>query len=142
MRTENKRKIFLAVIFAFVICIPLSHRVNATATLTPVSASTILDGQAQFTCTGLNASDTYAIKLGSTTVYSGQSPTTAGVLAFSVGSSVAGTYTVYVYNEVYSSNVASATLIVSDVLADMMPYIVLLVSFVIVFGVVKQLKFK
>lgn len=142
MNRQNKRKLFLAALIAFVICIPLTSRVNATATLTPISASTILNGEVSFTATGLNASDTYAVKLGSQTIYSAQSPTTSGSLTFSIGSAVAGTYVVSVYNEVYSTTVASATLVVSDVLADMMPYIVLLVSFVIVFGVVKQLKFK
>lgn len=115
------------------------NTVNAVS-LSPTSASSLIGVTTSFTASGLDSTDTFYVTLGGTEVLSDLEPTSAGVLTFSVSSSVAGTFIVGVYNSTDDLQ-GSATLVVNDLFAMIMPYIVIFVGLTILFGIIKELKF-
>jgi hypothetical protein len=137
MRNNRKALVLLTFLALLVIVAPAVSAV----TLTPSTATSYLGMPVGYTASGLNSSLTYYVELGGTEVLSDLTPTTTGTLAISVSSSVAGTFLVAVYDTATDTLQASANLVVQDMFAMVMPMVVLIVGFTILFGVIKELKF-
>lgn len=136
---KQKRKVLIGVILACAIMLTSVGLVSA-ASITPSTNSALIGAEARFTVTGLLTTDTFYVELGGVEILSDLVPTSAGVLSFSVSSSTAGTFLVAVYN---STDVlqCSAQLVVSDLMAQIIPYLGIMIGIVILFGIVKELKF-
>jgi len=155
LKTKTK---LLVLTFAFVfmlIAIPVTNvRASADNTrlfvfsaadsgnLIPSSATGLIDTPIPFRCTGLIATTVYSIELDNVVQETGLIATSGGEIAFSITSNSAGTFTVEVVNSTGGTAgvVASATVRVNDLVSDIMPYIILLVTITILFGVVAKLK--
>ena len=113
-----------------------------SGTITPSSGSGLVDTPIPFRCIGLIATTVYSVELNDVVQVTGLVASTAGVITFDVSSSVAGTFTVEVVNSTGGASgvVASASVRVNDLVADIMPYIILFVTITILFGVVAKLK--
>jgi len=107
--------------------------------LKPTSATGLVSTPIPFTCSGLIATTAYSVELNDVVQHTNLIATTGGEIAFDITSDEAGTFTVEVVNST-SHVVASATVRVNDLVTDIMPYIILLVTITILFGVVSKLK--
>jgi len=140
---KKSLKLFL-LSFAFVsliMVIPLQNVVAVTGTISPASATGLVDTPVNFKVTGLVASVTYDVQV-NTVVRSTHTADGNGAFLFSITQSVAGFYSIRVCNTTTDDIVATASLTVNDLVEDMMPYIILFVTITILFGVVAKLKLK
>jgi len=110
-----------------------------TAVLTPSTGSALLNMPFTYKATGLNVSASYTVKLDGVQVLSFVS-SSAGDYSFDITVVTAGTHTVGLYSVLIVSCVASATLVGTDVMAIMIPAIILFVSVSIILGIAEELK--
>ena len=155
MKKYRTKRLMLMVAFLLIMAIPLLN-VKASVEnetmfvfsaadsgiLTPSQGSGLVDTPIPFKCTGLIATTVYSVELSDVVQVSGLVASTGGEISFSVQSSTAGTFTLEVVNSTGGASgvVATASVTVNDLVADIMPYIVLFVTITILFGVVAKLK--
>lgn len=139
MRRIRKTQIILALFVVGLISVGLVNKVSA-ATIQPSSASGLLNMPASFTASGLDTTgaEAYSVKLAGVTVLTGLYANSQGELTFQVTPTSAGTKTVAVYN---SSSVleCSASLVVTDLFAVIVPVMVLFIGLSILFGIAKEM---
>lgn len=127
--------------FVFMILVIPVHNVRASmGSLTPSSASGLVDTPIDFKCTGLNATGSYNVKLDLVTISTGLIASSTGEIIFSITVSTAGFYSVTVVNTTTGNVVASATLDVNDMVEDIMPWLILFVTISVLFGVIAKIK--
>ncbi len=137
-RHKFLKRLFISVFLVSLISTVLVTNVVASATITPSSASGLVNMAQQFTASGLDPTDQYSIKLGTTTVLTDQTCSSAGVLTFTVTATSAGTFTVGVYNNA-SELECSAQLIATDLFATIVPALVILIGISILLGLSKEM---
>jgi len=140
---KNYTKLLLLT-FAFVsliLVIPVRNVQAVTGTISPSSASGLVDTPVNFKVSGLVATVIYDVQVNEA-VRSTHTADGNGAFLFSITESAAGFYSVRVCNTTTNDVVATASLTVNDLISDMMPYIILFVSITILFGVVAKLKIK
>jgi len=142
MKRKNKVKIAVA-LSLFIVTLTFSVNVSAadesSARLTPSTASGMLNLPTQFTATGLVASTVYSVELNDATYSTNLIASTSGELTFSVTPSLAGYNKVELINST-SDVVATATINATDLVALIVPMIIMLVSITLIFSIVKEIK--
>lgn len=152
MNKKTKRLLLLTACLSILMLIPvLNVRANVenqrvfefsaadSGTLIPSSGSGLIDTPIYFRCTGLIESTDYSVELDDVTQETGLTASTSGEIQFEIISSTAGMFTVEVVNST-SNVVASGSVKITDTVSDMMPYLILYVTIVILLGVVAKLK--
>jgi hypothetical protein len=117
-------------------------RVNASATITPSSGEAMMNLPQSFTVTGLNASEEYRIQVDESTEISSIIASSGGEITFSITFSTAGAHTVSVqhyFNESSYTTVATAQMNVTDLVALVVPIIMLFITFGILFAIKDEL---
>ena len=140
MKVKNKTAVALIMLSLLIMVSAVSLQASATGAISPASNSALIGMEASYTATGLDAEETYSVKLGSTTVLTGLTPTSAGSLTFAVSSATGGIFTVGVYNST-PTLIVSASFTCTDLMAVLMPPLVIFIGMTILFGLVKELKF-
>jgi len=142
MKRKNKVKIAVA-LSLFIVMLTFSVNVSAadesSATLTPSTASGMLNLPTQFKATGLVAATVYSVELNDATYATNLIASTSGELSFSVTPSLAGYNKVELINST-SDVVATATINATDLVALIVPMIIMLVSITLIFSIVKEIK--
>ena len=140
MRNRNKLLLLTLAFVSILMVTPLTQVKAVTGQLTPSAGSGLVDTPVDFKCSGLVAAVSYDVRLDLVVIHTALVASSSGIIIFSMTVSVAGFYSVTVVNTTTTDVVASATLVVNDLVADIMPYIVLFVTITILFGVVAKLK--
>lgn len=127
-------------IVSLILVIPVRNVQAVTGSLTPSSASGLVDTPIDFKCTGLDPTAGYDVRLDTAVRITNLIASSTGEIIFSVTVSTAGFYSVTVVNTTTTDIVASATLDVNDMIEDIMPWIILFVTITVLFGVIAKIK--
>jgi len=120
------------------LCISLTQ-VSATALITPSTTTAMLDFPTTFKVTGLDDENTYSVTVDGASTLTGLLCTTSGELMFDITVSTAGNHAVRVLDNT-SAVVATANVNGYDVLAILIPSVVVLIGVTLVLGIVKEVK--
>lgn len=142
MKNKSKAKLtMLAFAFVLMILVIPVHNVRAVVgSLTPSSASGLVDTPIDFKCTGLVATVGYDVRLDTAVRITNLIASSTGEIIFTLTVSTAGFYSVTVVNTTTTDIVASATLDVNDMVEDIMPWLILFVTISVLFGVIAKIK--
>lgn len=131
---EMNRKVpFLVFLSALLIAPMLVSNVYAVS-ISPSNSQVILNTSQTFTITGLNESRTYTAKLDGSVIDDSFVPSSSGEYILSVSITTTGGHTLTIVDDTDDSTVASASIYGYDLLAVIMPYIILGIILGVIFN--------
>lgn len=115
------------------------YQVNAVVTMTPTNTTMLIDIPTTFTFKGLTASTAYDVVVDGAK-YSDVTSDANGVVIAEVTISTAGSHVVGIADDGSTIYNVSTSVTVIDIIETIMPFVVLIITISIVFGIIYEIR--